>query len=100
MFDFELSSRSKKVMKKMKDKKLIRKYLDRIEEICEAPYSGDKKLGDLEGTYGVHVSYIDGTHCILYFVIEDREIIYIILLGPHERFYEEAKRVWREMKEE
>jgi len=96
-YRYKLSSRAKQVLKKINDKKLLRKYQETMRDICESPYEGDQKVGDLSGLFTVGFRYVDGEHRIAYTVVEDEgtePFVLILLVGTRQNFYEELKRIW------
>ncbi|SFU95592.1 type II toxin-antitoxin system RelE/ParE family toxin [Alicyclobacillus macrosporangiidus] len=98
-YQYKLSSRAKRVLKKIKDKALLCKYRDAMRDICESPYEGDPKVGDLSGLFTVTFRYVDGAHRIAYTVVEEEDtepFVLVLLVGTRENFYEELKRIWKE----
>ncbi|MFD1676464.1 type II toxin-antitoxin system RelE/ParE family toxin [Alicyclobacillus fodiniaquatilis] len=96
-YPYKLSSRAKQVLKKLKDKPLLRKYQETMRDICESPFEGDPKVGDLSGVYAVGFRYVDGEHRVAYAVVEEDGIepfVLILLVGTRGNFYEELKRIW------
>ncbi|MBQ7605370.1 MAG: type II toxin-antitoxin system RelE/ParE family toxin [Firmicutes bacterium] len=91
-----------KYLKKLKDKKLKELYKEAIKKVCEDPYVGEAKKGDLEGTYGYDI-YYNRTNYELAYTIErcemtnsdETELIVVIMAGTRENFYEELKRYLR-----
>ncbi|MCL6489706.1 MAG: type II toxin-antitoxin system RelE/ParE family toxin [Alicyclobacillus mali] len=84
-------------MKKINDKKLLRNYRETMRNICESPYQGGHKVGDLSGLFTVGFRYVDGEHRIAYTVVEDEgtePFVLILLVGTSQTFYEELKRIW------
>ncbi|ATY84503.1 plasmid stabilization protein [Kyrpidia spormannii] len=97
-YRYKLSSRAKQVLKKIKDKALLRRYQATMRDICERPFEGDPKVGDLDGLFTVGFRYVDGEHRVAYTVVEDGDtepFVLILLVGTRENFYEELKRIWK-----
>jgi Txe/YoeB family toxin of Txe-Axe toxin-antitoxin module len=96
-YSYKVSTSAKKVLKKIKDKSLLRKYQETMRDICEFPFEGDPKVGNLRGVYPVGFRYVDGEHRVAYTVIEEDEIksmVLVLLVGTRENFYEELKWIW------
>jgi len=96
-YRYKLSSRAKQVLKKIKDKTLLRRYQATMRDICERPFEGDPKVGGLDGLFTVGFRYVDGEHRVAYTVVEDEgtdPFVLILLVGTRENFYKELKRIW------
>lgn len=52
-YRYELSARAKKVLKKVRDKALVRKYQETMRDISKNPFEGDQKVEDLDGLFTV-----------------------------------------------
>lgn len=80
-----------KYLKKLKDKKLKKKFLDVIyDDIAQDPYAGEQKRGDLSGFWSVGFTYAKADYRVAY-TIEDDMVIPVVLIGSHENFYKTLK---------
>lgn len=88
------SKRVIKYLKKLKDKKLKKKFTDIIfDTIANDPYVGSKKHGDLKAYFAYGFKHNQVDYRIAYKINDDNEIVIVVLAGPHEKFYEQMKRV-------
>lgn len=95
-YPYRLSSRAKQGLKKIKDKRLLRKYQEAMREICASPFDGDSKVGDLSSVFSCGFRYVDGDHRVAYIVVEEEDLesfVLILLVGTRENFYSELKRI-------
>ena len=96
---YRLTKHAGKVLLKIRktDKKLYEKMNEAIKEICESPYIGEEKKGDLKGFYSLNLYHQSGNYEVCYAIEEDvnGNLIAIILIGPRENFYAELKRYLR-----
>ena len=81
---------------------------DEVDEVCERPYDGEAKLGDLLGFYVWKFKFNRQEYLIAYqpppkTATADRstlEIEFLVIdfykVGPHENFYEDLKRYIKE----
>ncbi len=84
-----------KFIKKIKDKKLKNLFKETLVAICDNPYIGENKVGDLAGVYGIDIFYNKTNYEIAYTVKEkDGQIVIVIMAGTRENFYEQLKRYW------
>lgn len=91
-YKVKLSSNSIKVLKKIKNKQLKQKFIDKIyNDIAITPYSGTAKKGDLVGIYAVGFNYAKVSYRIAYKIDQDEVIVIILLIGSHENFYQKLK---------
>lgn len=90
-----LSPAVEKFIKKLKDKPLKKKFHIAFQEIQQDPYgAGERKTGDLAGVFGYDI-YHQGTNYELAYTVqedEDGNLIFFILAGTREQFYQELKR--------
>ena len=96
MLEARISPSASRYFKKLRDKSLKKLFKDSIDDICENPYAGQLKKGDLSGIYGYDF-YYQGTNYEIAYVLEKvdgEEIIVIILAGARENFYEQLKKYW------
>lgn len=92
-YDIVLSSQAKKYLKKLKDQKLKQKFVNVIyDDIALDPFSFDQKNGDLKGIWTAKFNYSKSDYRIAYKVI-DKKVIPILLIGTHENFYNQIKRL-------
>jgi len=88
----EYHPRVKSDLKKL-DKGVVREIYDvHLENILHEPYSGEKLYGDLEGISSYHFRKNKVNYRIAYSVEEDKRIVYIVMIGKRENFYEILKR--------
>lgn len=65
---------------------------DEIDKIIENPELGERKVGDLSHLW-VHKFKLDGQLVLLgYSWVENKLELYLLNIGPHENFYQEAKK--------
>lgn len=96
---FALTKRAGKVLLKFRktDKALYEKVNEAIIAICENPYIGEAKRGDLKGFYSLDVFHQSTNYEICYAIEEDDagNLVAVILIGTRENFYTELKRYLR-----
>ena len=93
MPEIRLAPPTSKYLKKLKDKKLKELFRNALDEICENPYIGEPKKGDLSGIYGYDL-YYQRTNYEIAYVIEgnnNENIIVVVMVGTRENFYEQLK---------
>ena len=84
--------RVKNDLKKL-DKNIVKEIYDiHLDNILHEPYSGEKLHGDLEGVSSYHFRKNKVDYRIAYSVEEDKRIVYIVMVGKKENFYEILKR--------
>lgn len=85
---------AKKYFKKLKEKQLKQKFLDKINDIRLNPYIGELKSGDLAGIYCCDITYKGRNYELAYRLEENQrgEIVVVIMAGTRETFYQELKR--------
>lgn len=82
-----------KYVKKIKEKTLKEKIMDIIyKEIAIAPYTFERKSGGLNGYFTYKFIYHKIAYRIAYTIESNVVIVNIVLVGPHEGFYEHLKR--------
>lgn len=93
MYNYKISPRAEKFIKKIKDKDLKDKYQAAIIEIRKNPTIGELKKGNLAGIRGWDI-YHHGVNYELAYVIEEIDglTVIIILAGTRENFYEDLKK--------
>ena len=97
MLEMRLAPPVSKYLKKLKDKKLRELFKNALDGICENPYIGKLKKGDLSGIYGYDL-YYQRTNYEIAYVIEEKSnenIIVVIMAGTRENFYEQLKNYLR-----
>ena len=81
---------------------------DEVDEVCERPYDGEAKVGDLLGFYVWKFKFNRQEYLIAYRppskevvdTVSDLEIEFLVIdfykVGSHENFYEDLKRYIKE----
>ena len=88
----EYHPRVKSDLKKL-DKGVVREIYDiHLENILHEPYSGKKLHGDLEGISSYYFRKNNVDYRIAYSIEEGKKIVYIVMAGKRENFYEILKR--------
>jgi mRNA-degrading endonuclease RelE of RelBE toxin-antitoxin system len=84
-----------KYLKKLKEKKLKEQFINVIyNDIAKNPDKGIQKQGNLSEIYIWELRY-DKTDYRIAYIIEEKNIVPILLVGSHENFYRELKRITR-----
>lgn len=95
MLDYDLMPAAERYFRKIKvsDPILHGKYREAIRSICENPYIGTFKKGDLSGYMGYDIIYNNINYEMAYIISKnaDGKIIIIVMAGTRENFYEELK---------
>ena len=78
-----------KFIKKLKDKKLKKRYQEAVDKIREDYTVGEMKTGDLSGVYGYDIYYNKTNYEFAYTVeyLEDTVVV-VIMAGTRENFYD------------
>ena len=63
-----------------------------IEKILKDPYASEKLYGNLEGFFSYHFTKTRIEYRIAYAVEEEKKIVYILMIGKRENFYDVLKR--------
>jgi mRNA interferase RelE/StbE len=93
VYKVEPQKRVLKYLKKLKDKRLKAMFVSVIyDDIATNPKLGIAKTGDLIGYWTWEFNYQKTAYRVAY-KIQDDKIIPIILIGSHENFYQELKRL-------
>ncbi|WEV52114.1 type II toxin-antitoxin system mRNA interferase toxin, RelE/StbE family (plasmid) [Lactobacillus sp. ESL0731] len=93
-YRIKLSARTVKVLKKIKDRQLKQKIVDKIyDEIAVDPYIGSAKKGDLAGIYAIGFNHAKASYRIAYKIEQDEVVVIILLVGTHENFYQKLKKL-------
>ena len=81
---------------------------DEVDAVCERPYDGEAKVGDLVGFYVWKFKFNKQEYLIAYrpppkdkvLIASEQEIEFLVIdfykIGSHENFYEELKRYIKE----
>lgn len=92
-YEIELPNRVKKYIKKIKDKRFKQLIVKAIfQDIPSNPEHGTVKHGDLAGIYTWNITYQKSMYRIAYSIINGKVIV-IILVGSHENFYDQLKKL-------
>jgi len=84
-FDVVLSTRSKKYLKKLKDKKLKKILLDKLEELKLNPEIGIFMQGNMKAYRKIIINYRRAKdYRIVYEIVEDEVLVYVLDLGTKE----------------
>jgi len=95
------SSRSpfERYIKKIVEKPLKNLFQQAVVHILENPYSGQAKIGDLQGFWGYDIKYKGTSYEIAYVIIEDDEgepqSVVFYMAGTRENFWVEIKKYIR-----
>lgn len=93
MYDVRFPPGAARYLKKIKDRELRSRFRNAVSEICENPYAGTPKTGDLRGLYGYDIYYNKTNYELAYRLeFQGDTVIVIILAGTRENFYEDLKR--------
>ena len=88
----EYHPRVKKDLKKL-DKGVVREIYDKhLENILQEPYRGEELHGDLVGVSSYHFRINNVDYRIAYSIEEVRNIVYFLMVGKRENFYELLRR--------
>jgi addiction module RelE/StbE family toxin len=78
---------------KKQDKEVIKEiYGIHIAKILKEPFDSEKLRGSLEGFLSYHFRTNKVDYRIAYAIEEDRKIVYFIMIGKRENFYDLLKR--------
>jgi len=83
-----------KYFKKLKDKKLKKKYEITLIEIRKDPEVGEQKIGDLAGIWGYDVYHNGINYEIAYYLAENEEgnVVVVVMAGTRENFWNAIKK--------
>ena len=94
MYEAKYTNAAERYFKKLVDKKLRAAFKSAIDKVCNNPYSGTLKVGDLKGIYGYDVKYAGVNYELAYRIYEEEsKNVVIVLAGTRENFYDELKRI-------
>ena len=95
MLDYDLMPAAERFFRKVKesDPVLPGKYKKAIRAICENPYIGTFKKGELTGYMGYDIVHNNINYEMAYIIGKnaDGKIIVIVMAGTRENFYDELK---------
>ncbi|MFD1318951.1 type II toxin-antitoxin system RelE/ParE family toxin [Loigolactobacillus zhaoyuanensis] len=92
-YEIQPQPRVIKYLKKIKDRHLKELFIDKIyTDIAVNPTIGEATSGDLAGFRSLGFKYARTAYRIAY-IIDDATIVIIILVGAHENFYQELKKI-------
>lgn len=84
---------AERYLKKIKDKKLLLKYKEAIDEILGDYTVGEAKTGDLSGIYCYDIFYNKTNYELAYRVEFVGDVVVVVIMaGTRENFYNELKR--------
>jgi len=63
-----------------------------VRTIASQPEAGEAKVGDLAGIQ-VHKFRMGGLLCLLAYRVLDEHTLKLLMVGPHENFYRDLKRI-------
>ena len=74
--------------------KLVVKEIHNIhlDSLLDKPFAGEYLYGDLEGIFSYHFRKNKVDYRIAYTVDDEKKVVYIIMIGKRENFYEILKR--------
>jgi mRNA-degrading endonuclease RelE of RelBE toxin-antitoxin system len=79
-------------------RKQDKQVLDRqVRAILENPDIGQEKRGELRGVF-VHKFKIHTTQYLLAYRFRGKEVLELIMIGPHENYYRDLERYTRDRK--
>jgi len=91
-FRDEYHPQFRKDLKKL-DKKLIIDVFDvHIDSILKDPCAGEPLHGKLDDVLSYHFKKLSVEYRLAYFVDKKNKIVYFVMIGPRENFYDVLKR--------
>lgn len=83
-----------KYFKKLKDKKLKKKYETALIGIRKDPEIGEQKTGDLAGIWGYDVYHNGTNYEIAYYLAENEQgdVVVAVMAGTRENFWDAIKK--------
>lgn len=63
-----------------------------VRTIASQPEAGETKVGDLAGVQ-VYKFCMDNLLCLLAYRVLDEHMLKLLMVGPHENFYRDLKRI-------
>lgn len=99
MYKILFAPPAERYFKKLKDKRLKKKFKDATLAISENPYIAKEKSGDLSGFRSYDIRHDGVSYEMAYkiYEIDDKKVV-VILAGTRENFYEELKRIAKQFK--
>lgn len=67
-------------------------YSVHLSKILHAPRTGEKLYGDLEGVFSYHFRKNNVDYRIAYMIDDTAKIVYVVMIGKRESFYEILQR--------
>ena len=99
MYEVLFAPPAERYFKKIKDKRLKKKFKDAVLAVSENPYLAKEKHGDLSGFRSYDVRHDGVNYEMAYKIYEtDGKKVVVILAGTRENFYEELKRIAKQFK--
>ncbi len=91
MYEVIILPRAEKQIRKIKDHGLIKAFRHCFQDISVQPFQ-KSKVGGLKGVFGHGFNYQGTAYRVAYLIDTQKQVVYIIGLGSHEKFWEEIKR--------
>jgi addiction module RelE/StbE family toxin len=91
MYTIIVPNSVKKDLKKL-DKPVVKKILDRLEDLSQKPTLGSPLSGNLSELRKLNIYHHKTEYRIVYRAVDSRGEIHIIHIGTRENFYNELKR--------
>ena len=91
MWNLVYDPRVRRQLEKIRNKNVIRRIQESAEALCENPYSG-KTLRGYPGVRSKRIGTPEGEYRLIYRLIEEKQEVFIILVGPREAIYELLER--------
>lgn len=84
--------RVKSDLKKL-DKPVVRDiYNTHLDWLRDNPHAGEELYGDLDGVFSYHFRKNNADYRIAYTVDADKKIVFVVMIGKRENFYDMLKR--------
>ena len=88
----EYHPKVKSDLKKL-DKHVVKEiYGSHLDNILDKPHSGEPLYGDLAGVFSYHLRMNKVDYRIAYTVDEMKRVVYVIMIGKRENYYDILKR--------
>jgi mRNA-degrading endonuclease RelE of RelBE toxin-antitoxin system len=92
MYSVELKPPARDAIKGKKNAALKQVVDEQVKKILQDPYKAEAKWGDLKGVRVHDFSFSGAMFSIAFEIDEDRQVITLLHIGPHENFYKRLKR--------
>ncbi len=92
MYGVELRPPARDAVKSKKNAVLKQAVDEQVRKILQNPYKAEAKEGDLKGVRVHDFPFSGAKFSITYDIDEDRQVIIVLQIGPHENFYKRLKR--------